>query len=343
MKLDLEKINNIIDSIWDDNIDEQLDISNINIIDQTHDVIFKKIITILWISENLISPEEKDEVIKKINYKSEILKYKLIIEEHKGVLKDEANIIFKNWIWYFWDAKGSQVWKKFFRTFLKSKFNKCYWLWDNRWYIECIWNLKKLFICLWFNVATEEEEIIRWKEKIESKKKILEKESNIIFKNWIWYFWDAKGSQVWKKYFRTFLKSKFNKCHWIWNDRWFIENIWNLKKLFICLWFNVATEEEEIIRWKEKIESYKNILRKKSNIIFDNWIWYFWNTKNHIFLKKLFRSFPNSKFNKKYGLGNARWFIENIRDLENLFIFLWFNIVHDDYKKTIKKKTFIQK
>jgi hypothetical protein len=174
---------------------------------------------------------------------------------------------------------------------------------------------------------SEQEKILKWKLILEAYEDRLKNESNIFLIDWIWYFWDASGHLLWRKYLRSFPSSTFNKKNWLWNNtwnkKWFIENIEQLKELFSFMWLRVATEEEEILRWKEIIESYRGILESECWIILNNWKWDFSKSKNYMFMRNIFRNFPNATFNKKHGLWNYRWFIESMWDLEKLFVFFY--------------------
>lgn len=153
-----------------------------------------------------------------------------------------------SWIWYFWDTKNFEKMKpklkswKSLLSFPCIDFNKNNGIWNNDWFILTLVDLKNMFIALGFRIASEKEEFQRWREQILSCKKELEA-VGIIYKDWVWNFSKAKWYTKWPKInwksLLVFMTVHFNKKNNIWNEKWGIYSVIELRKMFSVIWFKV--------------------------------------------------------------------------------------------------------
>lgn len=272
-----------------------------------------------------------------------------ILINAKWELESKAKIIYdeEKKLWYFWDATGNRdwpnVWDKKLENFPNQSFNKRYEIWDENWHMNIAQDVRNMFQALWLTVASEQQEKDRWWEILFNAKWELESKANITYdkKTKLWYFGDAKWHSRWPKILWKNLKhypnTMFNRSNWVWDKTWAISNIEDLKQLFQILWLSVASEWEEIERWKNIIlESIHDL--EVAGIIYDSSeeIWYFWDIKWNTHWPsiegKRLMSFPNWKFNQSKGVWNNNGTIQNPTELRKMFESLWF-ICSDEQRK----------
>ncbi|MCK9272708.1 hypothetical protein M0P65_04130 [Candidatus Gracilibacteria bacterium] len=146
----------------------------------------------------------------------------------------------------------------------------------------------------------------------------------------IWYFDECVGWRKWQKigkignkYLSSFPSSGWNKKRGIGIvNIGSIQNKMDLKKMFKSLGIRVATEEQELERYKNILLSHRNELEEIGLIEINN-IWYFFECiqwKNWPKIgKKHLSSFPNATLNKKWGAGNK---VGTVQDDKGLKIML---------------------
>ena len=131
------------------------------------------------------------------------------------------------------------------------------------------------------------------------------------------------------EYFPSVYLIRINKLG---NERGEIRNPFHLRKLFEFLGLQVATEEEEKIRFGKIILEHKSIFRK-NGILYIDGTWHFKSRKQEIFDLKIhgrnLRAFPSATFNKKYGIGYRDGRIESITKLKELFILLGLRVASE--------------
>lgn len=184
-----------------------------------------------------------EEAERSLSLEKEKSKLQEQVECYIDRLALECNIYFENWVWYFWNAKWITTWG-FLCPIFSQRFNKNYKIWDSGWHVRKIEDLKKSLELIGYQIATEEQQVHRWKKELESKINFLES-IWIHFKNWKWYFCKALCCDNWSE-LQWFPSPDFIRKIWVWSTWGQITNITNLKIMFQRLWCQVASEEEEI-------------------------------------------------------------------------------------------------
>ncbi len=264
--------------------------------------------------------------VKSTNKLKTLLEWQNFILSKKEQLQKEALLVEINWIWYFGDTKCSKHWL-YLRSFPNASFNRANGVWNDKWIIENPQELRQLFSALWFQVASEQQEITRWRDILVWYKEKLEKEADIYEIDWIWYFWNWWWNNKWK-YLINFPNCEFNRKNNVWTENWSIKSVRELKNLFQSLWLRVATDQEEKNRWWNIISSYKELLKNESNIIEIDGVWDFSNAKWASTWKYLI-NFPSAEYNRVNWIWSDKWVIVNIVQLMNLFKTMWLNVKCD--------------
>jgi len=302
----------------------------------TNPLHLKNLCGFLWISVATIEQEEERQ---KSIYRN-LLEAKIDDLKKAGIRRIEDT-------WYFYWVKAAKSWPQIewreLRVFPGNTFNKKYNIGNERGYINNWVELKNMFTAIWLKVATEKQEekqidiknhknIKKWKKQIED----LEKEFKkiwILKLDGIWYFgdskWVKKWPKVWAKNLDGFPNRVFNKAHWIWQADGGMTNIKDLKKLFQVLWINIATEKQEIKRWKTQIEEEQEAFTKIW-VIIKNKVWDLDNIQWHEgwpkINDKLLLSFPNAEFKRKYNIWDKKGWVQGKTELKRLLQILGIKI-----------------
>ena len=162
------------------------------------------------------------------------------------------------------------------------------------------------------------EQLLEWRKNILKIKEILANEVKIYFLSWIWYFWYAIESNIswlrvlWKEIF-SFPSRNFNINNNIWDKNGVIESLDELKKMFECIWFRIASDEDEEllfevvwikskkeVRWVSTSLSKKvtrlvekdsvSLMTKADSDIFNKLVWRLDNWKKYDWWKKMNKS-----------------------------------------------------
>jgi len=312
----------------------------------SHSAHLRQLFEVLWLQ--VASPDEEKQ------------RWASMIVDIKDELED-ANLYCIDNIWYFWDANGMEwlplvSWRRIM-NFPNATFNKENEIWDERWKLRNHAHLRQLFEVLWLQVASPDEENQRWASMIVDIKDELEKESNILCIDDLWYFWDAIGmpqsANIRWKNLKSFPNTRFNTDNNIWDKAGRIISINDLKDLFKVLWLEIADENNQRDLWRWVLESEKELLsevgiycmsterweRDKKKLVD---IWYFLYTKQHsvwphIWWKNL-ASFPNATFNKEKWIGSKGWILTSKNHLKELFKSLWLEIATEEEEKEYGNK-----
>jgi len=260
-------------------------------------------------------------------------------EKYRNILLSHRDELFKIWlieidgIWYFDECVGWRKWpkieKKYLGSFPSSWWNKKRGIGiANIWSIQNKMDLKKMFESLWIRVATEEQELERYKNLLLSHRNELE-EIGLIEINNIWYFFECTQWKNWpkigKKHLSSFPNATLNKKWWAWNKVWTVQDDKWLKIMFEGLWINTATEEQELERYKNLLMSHKEVLFKiwLQEI---EWIWYFnkciWNQEQNWpkIWNKYLGSLIKAEFMKEKWIWRVdKWDIVNKTQLKEMF------------------------
>lgn len=279
-----------------------------------------------------------------LNIEKEKTMYRSILLNYIEELRD-AWIECMEWIWYFWDVKGSPSWPrvgdKALNSFPNQAFNRAHAIGSKVWLVRDRPWLKKMFQILWFNIATDKQENTRWANMLFGAQSELV-EIGVYYIDNIWYFWDAilprKPCIVWGRWIRSFPSNSFNQWIGIVTNRdGKIRSLTDLRKMFQALWLVVATEEQEHKRWAQMIIEHKEELGE-AGIIYENEIWYFWDIRWNVFWPKIngrwAQSFPNREFYRIHGiLEDTTRVASSPVALRSMFQILWLQVATEEEEK----------
>jgi len=265
-----------------------------------------------------------------------------ILLAHQELLVEQVWIIVENGVWYFneakWNNSWPRIWDRSLSFFPNPDYSKKHGVWDKTWKVCSRKDLKSIFASLWIRVSTEEEEIMRWKRALLEHQELLVNQVWIIIENGVWYFdecsWSQNWPDIWNKSLRNFPNPLYNKENGVWDKLWVIINKTELKKMCASLGIRVATDEEEIERYKNLLIAHQELLVNQVWIIIENGVWYFDESVNcydwpRIWGKSLI-NYPSAAYNKKIGAWSIRWKIVNRIGLKKMIGSLWIRVATDE-------------
>ncbi|MDP2104107.1 MAG: hypothetical protein Q8K26_04255, partial [Candidatus Gracilibacteria bacterium] len=212
-------------------------------------------------------------------------RHKLFLLTYKKEL-EEIGLIEIDGIWYFDECAGWKKWPKIgekgLSSFPSSKWNKKRGVGTLTGVIQNKDDLKEMFRNLGLNVATEEQELERYKNTLLSHKEELEN-IGLMEIDSIWYFSELqskKWPKIGKNCLGNFPSATLNKKWGAGNRSGTIQNDRGLKIMFKELGLNVATEEQELERYKNLLLSHKEEL-KKIGLKEIRGLWYFYKCRGN--------------------------------------------------------------
>ncbi|EKD66336.1 MAG: hypothetical protein ACD_49C00050G0006 [uncultured bacterium (gcode 4)] len=263
-------------------------------------------------------------------------------EKYRNILLSHREELFKmwlieiNWIWYFDECINWRKWPKIGKnnliSFPNSTWNKARWIWDSAWVLRNKDHLRKEFKFLWLKVATEAQELERYKNLLLSHKEELLKIWLIEIDN-VWYLFECmqwkswqKIWKIWNKYLSSFPNATLNKKWWAGNKVWTIQDDKWLGIMLENLWFKVATESQELERYKNLLLSHREQLFKiwLQEI---EWIWYFYKCKKNQDWQKIWKiwnkflgSLIKAEFMREKWIWRVgKWDVVNRAQLKEMF------------------------
>ena len=201
-----------------------------------------------------------------------------ILDERES-LGEKAWIIELDDIWYFSFCKWVDFWPKIgwksMRYFPTTNFNRQNWIGDEKfWKFRTKPHLIKMFDKLGFTIATPEQENIfkknhekkyyesfipEYRSIIKSSNDILKKDFWIYEMDWVWNFALFKNAYLKKpfnwKNLNFFPFTEFNQYYNIWNSKWRLDWVNDLRRVFQVLWFDtddISDKKGERIRIPEE-------------------------------------------------------------------------------------------
>lgn len=131
------------------------------------------------------------------------------------------------------------------------------------------------------------------------------------------------------------------------NNPWENFEIKNQNEIFENEKTGTKIDVEDVLKFQEYKKDLENIIPELEKIwlkIEEDWSLNFQNLKSCNFWPKInwknLCYFPSIIFNKKYNLWNKYWYIHSKKDLEKLFIFLWFSISENIFTDFEEEKKF---